>query len=246
MPGNIIHLPVCRSSVRESAIDSSRPYGVRGETGRTPQRKSGDCQRCEKIAVSGEACGLLLAKPETTQLLLQLVEGDRSAGERLFSLLYDELRGRARLEFRREHAGHTWQPTELVHEAFVRMIDQRRARWESRAHFCAVASLVMRRILVDHAREKQAERHGRDWRRTNLRAAELQVSPTRIDDVLLVDQLIAELEAADPKQGRIVQMRFFGGLTVPEVAEVLGVSKRSIEAEWTMIRAILRSRVASR
>ena len=189
---------------------------------------------------------MLPAKSETTQLLLQLVEGDRSAGERLFSLLYGDLRERARAEFRREPVGHTWQPTELVHEAFVRMIDQRRARWESRAHFCAVASQVMRRILVDHARKKQAKRHGGDWRRTPLLAAELQVSPTRIEDVLLVDQLIEELATVDPRQARIVQMRFFGGLTVPEVAEVLGMSQRSVEAEWTMIRAILRTRVASR
>ena len=185
------------------------------------------------------------AKPETTQLLLQLVEGNQDAARHLFSLLYEDLRGRAQMVFRRESQGHTWQPTALVHEAFLHMIDQRRARWNNRAHFCAVASQVMRRILVDHAREKGAERRGRGWRRIPLSSAKARVSPARMEDVMLVDKLIEDLEAADPRQARIVQLRFFGGLTVEEVAEVIGVSRRTVEAEWTMIRAILRAKTVS-
>jgi RNA polymerase sigma factor (TIGR02999 family) len=188
----------------------------------------------------------LPTKRETTQLLLRLAEGDRSAAQRFFTLLYDDLHRRARLQFSRESIGHTWQPTALVHEAYLRMIDQRRARWQSRAHFCAVASQVMRRILVDHAREKQAQRRGGGWRKIPLPSADTQVSAARIDDILLVDQLIEELAANDPRQAEIVRLRFFGGLTVAEVAENLGVSPRTIEAEWTMIRALLRQKTSSR
>jgi RNA polymerase sigma factor (TIGR02999 family) len=187
----------------------------------------------------------MATKQETTQLLLQLVAGDRDAAQQLFSLLYDELRRRAHFEFNREPRGHTWQPTVLVHEAFLRMVDQRRARWQNRAHFCAVASQVMRRILVDHARERQAQRRGGGWRKVALPSVRSQVSPARMDDVLLVDRLIEDLEAADPRQAEIVRLRFFGGLTVVEVGEVLGMPPRTIEAEWTMIRAILRAKLAS-
>ena len=186
----------------------------------------------------------MVAKQETTRLLFELSEGNGKAAERLYSLLYDELRRRARIEFSRESRGHTWQPTALVHEAFLRMIDQRRARWQNRAHFCAVASQVMRRVLVDHAREKHAQRRGGQLRKLPLSASTIQVTPDRVDDVLLVDQLIQEIETADPRQAEIVRLRFFGGLTVPEVAEVLGISTRSVEAEWTMIRAILRAKAA--
>jgi RNA polymerase sigma factor (TIGR02999 family) len=126
------------------------------------------------------------------------------------------------------------------------MVDQRRAHWQSRAHFCAVASQVMRRILVDHAREKGAQRRGGGWRRVPLLSANVRLSASRIDDVLFVDHLLEELESADPRQAEIVRLRFFGGLTVPEVAEVLDTSPRTIEAEWTMIRAILRAKAAHR
>jgi RNA polymerase sigma-70 factor (ECF subfamily) len=187
----------------------------------------------------------MATKHDTTQLLLQLVEGDHDCAQMLFSLLYDDLRGRAQLAFRGEHAGHTWQPTALVHEAYLRMIDQRRARWQNRAHFCAVASQVMRRILVDHAREKGAQRRGLGWQRVPLLAESTLLAVDRIEDVLFVDGLIEELTAVDPRQAEIVKLRFFGGLTVPEVAEVMGVSQRTIEGEWTMIRAILRSKVAT-
>jgi RNA polymerase sigma factor (TIGR02999 family) len=187
---------------------------------------------------------VISAKQETTQLLLQLADGDSGAAEHLFSRLYPDLRRRAQLEFRWESPDHTWQPTALVHEAFLRMVDQRRARSQNRAHFCAIAARVMRRILVDHAREKGAERRGGGWKRELAQLAQVQVSPSRIEDVLLVDQMIDRLSATDPRQAEIVQLRFFGGLTVPEVAKVMGASRRSIEAEWTMIRAMLRTMAA--
>ena len=204
---------------------------------------------CEKMWDQESRSGssvVMVTKHETTQLLRQLVEGKPDAARYLFSVLYDELRRRAQLEFLRESQGHTWQPTALVHEAFLRMVDQRRAHWQNRAHFFAVASQVMRRILVDHAREKGAQRRGGGWLKAPLRSVSAHFSAGRSEDVLLVDQLIEDLERADPRQAEIVRLRFFGGLTVAEVAKVLGVSSRSIEAEWTMIRAILRNKAASR
>jgi RNA polymerase sigma factor (TIGR02999 family) len=187
----------------------------------------------------------MASKHETTQLLRQLIEGKADAAQHLFSMLYDELRRRAQIEFVRESRGHTWQPTVLVHEAFLRMVDQRSAQWRNRAHFCAVASQVMRRILVDHAREKGAQRRGGGLRKVTITPTNVRFSAARIEDVLLVDQLIEDLERADPRQAEIVRLRFFGGLTVDEVAEVLGTSGRSVEAEWTIIRAILRHKAAS-
>jgi len=189
---------------------------------------------------------LSAAKQETTQLLLDLADGTAEAADKLFTILYDDLRVRADLVLRRESRGHTLQPTALVHEAFIRMVDQRRARFSNRAHFCAIAAQAMRRILVDHARRKHAQRRGLGWRRVPLLFGANQVAVDRPEDVLLVEELIQSLAGVDPRQARIVEMRFFGGLSMEEIAAALDTPLRTVEAEWTMIRAELRAMLGKR
>jgi RNA polymerase sigma-70 factor, ECF subfamily len=176
---------------------------------------------------------------ETTRLLLDLSRGDPQIRERIFDIVYDELRHMAHNLFRRERPGQTLEPTALVHEAYLKLIDQTRVRWQNRAHFFAIAAQVMRRILVDRAREKAALRRGAHLKRISL-DVNVAVSQDRPEDVLLINEVIQRLGGIDSRQAQILEMRFFGGLTVEEVAEVLQVSRRTIEAEWTMIRAQVR------
>lgn len=186
----------------------------------------------------------------TTDLLKAAVRtGSREAVDRLFAAVYDDLRAKAHAMFRAEPANHTLQPTALVHEAFLRLIDQRNANWQDRVHFCAVAALVMRRILVDHARKRSQRGIAVPAAAAEPQArTEATLSIDNPDDVLLVNDLIEELRSEDENHAKIVELRFFGGLTVAEVAGLLGMSKRAVEAEWTLIRAMIRvklSRVAA-
>ena len=176
---------------------------------------------------------------EVTQLLHHVEAGDRSAVDRLFAAVYQELRNLAGQFFRREPEGNTLQPTALVHEAYVKLVDQAGVDWHGRTHFFAVAAQAMRRILVDHARRRGAAKRGgrrkrvllddgfAAWHRAERRHAGRRRGPAKL----------AEL---DPRQAQLVELRFFGGLSVAEAAEVLGMSKRSAEREWTMVRAWLR------
>ena len=159
--------------------------------------------------------------------------------ERLIPLVYDDLRELAAKYLRRENPGHTLQSTALVNEAFLKLVDQTRVNWQGKTHFFAVGAEIMRRILVDHARTKQRQKRGGDRQRIELHD-DLKISTQRDEDLLAVDEAILKLAERDPRQAKIVELRFFGGLTVAEVAEVLGVSKRTVESEWTMIRAWLR------
>jgi RNA polymerase sigma factor (TIGR02999 family) len=182
----------------------------------------------------------------TTNLLREVGSGNRAVVDQLFAILYDDLRARSGALFRSESAGHTLQPTALVHEAYLRLIDQRQANWKDRAHFCGLASMAMRRILVDHARKKGTHRRGAGRKGTvpleDVQSVALSVVDP--DDVLFVHELIDDLRTEDENQAKILELRFFGDMTVDEVAENLQMSKRSVEAEWTMIRAIIRSRLA--
>jgi len=165
--------------------------------------------------------------------------GDHGAVETLLPIVYNELRHRAGFLMQREREGHTLQPTALVHEAFLRLVQQERVEWQGRAHFFAVASQVMRRILVDHARARAAGKRG--GRETRMALEEgLGLSAARDADVMAIDQALTKLAAIDQRQAEIVSLRFFGGLSVEEVAAVLSLPKRTVEAEWTMIRAWLR------
>lgn len=159
--------------------------------------------------------------------------------QRLMELVYDDFRALAKAYLDREPPGHTLQPTALVNEAYVRLVDQNRVDWKGKTHFFAVGATIMRRILVDHARAKQRVKRGGGRDRVALHE-DLQISNRDDEDVLGVDDAIERLARKDERQAKIVEMRFFAGMTVAEVAEVLGVSKRTVESEWTMIRAWLR------
>ncbi len=176
---------------------------------------------------------------EVTQLLAGATVGDQAEVERLMTLVYDELHALAQRQLAREPAGHTLQPTALVHEVFLRLVDQRTVQWQGQSHFFAICAQMMRRILVDHARAKARVKRGGGKHRVELDDDAL-LSPRRHDDVLAVDEALDHLAKLDQRQARIVELRFFGGLTVEEVARVLDVSKRTVEGEWTMIRAWLR------
>jgi RNA polymerase sigma-70 factor (ECF subfamily) len=176
---------------------------------------------------------------DVTLLLAAVSAGDRGALTTLLPIVYDELRKHAGFLMKRERMGHTLQPTALVHEAFLKLVQQERVQWTGRAHFFAVASGLMRRILVDHARARLAEKRGGLADRISIEEG-LGLSLGRDADVLAVDRAIIQLAELDARQAEIVTLRFFGGLSVEEVAAVLGISKRSVEAEWTMIKAWLR------
>jgi RNA polymerase sigma factor (TIGR02999 family) len=182
--------------------------------------------------------------PEALTALLQAwSRGDVSARDRLFPLVYAELRRRAAGWLRREQRGHTLQPTALVHEAYIRLSGQN-AGWKNRAQFFAVASRIMRRILVDHARARGAAK--RPGRGLQVTLAEGAVAPgPRELDLIGLDEALDQLAAADPRQGQVVELRFFGGLTHEEIASVLGVSLATVNRDWRVARAWLYERVAA-
>jgi RNA polymerase sigma-70 factor (ECF subfamily) len=179
---------------------------------------------------------------KTMQLLREVIHGDPGSVDALMMELYGELRTLAQHYLASESPGHTLQATALVNEAYLRLVDQSQVEWQGRSHFFAVGAQAMRRILVDHARRKGRIKRGKGCERVDLDTLRI-VSPQRSDDVLAIDEAIQELEERDPRQAKIVEMRFFGGMTVEEVAEALGVSRRTVESEWTIIRAWLRRRL---
>jgi RNA polymerase sigma-70 factor (ECF subfamily) len=175
---------------------------------------------------------------ETTRLLHALDANDRAAADRLFALVYDELHALARAYFRRQHRSHTLQPTALVNEAFLRLVDQTSVEWNSRAHFLAVAARAMRQILIDHARGRIRGKRGGGLCRVAMNEGGTPISDSNLELVSL-DEALQKLAALDERQSRIVELRFFGGMTVDEVAHVLGVSKSTVESDWRMARAWL-------
>lgn len=178
---------------------------------------------------------------DITALLQRWKAGDREALERLAPRVYAELRRIAARSLASERRDHTLQSTALVHEAFLKLVDQRRVDWQSRAHFFGLAAQLMRRILVDHARRVGRVKRGGDTPTVSLEAAgevaDAAGSPSA--DVFLLDAALRKLEAFDPTQGRIVELRFFGGLTIEETAGLLGVSAMTIKRDWAVARAWL-------
>ena len=174
-----------------------------------------------------------------TQLLEKFEPGDRQAEEQLFAEVYSELHAMAVRCLRRERKDHTLQPTALVHEVYLKLVGQARVEWQGRAHFLAIAAHAMRQILVDHARRHQAAKRGGTLHRITL-DDNLAVESDRNLDLLPLEDALTKLTKLDPRQARMVELRFFGGLDVAEVAEVTGIPKRSVEREWTMVRAWLR------
>lgn len=181
---------------------------------------------------------------DLTQLLLDARDGDARAESQALGILYQELHRRAAGMMRRESDAHTLQPTALVHEAYARLVTSNMPEWRSRTHFLAIASTVMRRVLVDHARARASNKRGGDVQKVSLDLG-MPLSIGHDPDVLALDAALDDLAKLDERQARVVVLRFFGGLKVNEVAEVLGVSKRTVEAEWTMAKAWLRRALAS-
>jgi|SRR5215469_11498261 len=175
---------------------------------------------------------------EVTSLLNKLAQGDQEAAAKLVPLVYDELRRIAASRLRHERPGHTLQTTALVHEAYIKLAGQRNTKWQNRAQFFGVASQVMRRILVDYARSQQRIRRGGKQQRVSLDDI-LLVSPDRTAELLAVDESLSKLEQLDPRQGRIVELRYFGGLTIEEIAEVVGVATKTVTRELNVAKAWL-------
>ena len=178
------------------------------------------------------------AASEVTRLLDELAAGTTGAANRLASLVYDELHAIAVAAMRREADGHTWQPTELVHEAFSRLMGQQRVAWQNRHHFFGIASQAMRRLLVDHARARaQLKRDGGN--RVTLTNATI-ANPVSGVDILELNDALDRLAGLDPRQVRVVELRFFAGLSVEETAETLDISVATVKRDWTVARAFLR------
>jgi RNA polymerase sigma-70 factor (ECF subfamily) len=179
------------------------------------------------------------ASPENvTGLLLAWSDGDQAALEKLIPLVYAELHRLAKRYMRREVAGHTLQTSALVNEAYIRLIDAHRVRWQNRSHFFAVSAQLMRRILVDFARARQSLKRGGSVRQVSLDEG-LVVSPERGADLLAVDEALERLCALNARQGHVVELRYFGGLNEEEVADVLKVSPRTVRHDWSLARAWL-------
>jgi RNA polymerase sigma factor (TIGR02999 family) len=180
------------------------------------------------------------ARGELTNLLVEWGKGSEPALERLLPYVYDELRTIARSYLRRERSGHTVQTGTLVHEAFVRLIEGQQVPWEGRAHFFGIAARLMRQILVDHARARDAAKRGAGEPAAPIDTA-LAVAVQAMDvSVVALDRALDRLAAIDSTQARVVELRFFGGLTVEETAEAMGISTGTVKREWSMARAWLR------
>jgi RNA polymerase sigma factor (TIGR02999 family) len=181
---------------------------------------------------------------EVTRLLFALRDGEKDAAERLARVVYDELHAIAEHAMRRESGGHTLQPTILVHEAFLRLIDQQEVNWQGRAHFFALAAQAIRRILVDHARRRQAVKRDGGARIT-LEDAALEASTDSID-LIAIDDALQRLATLDERQARVVELRFFTGLGVKETAEALGISPATVKRDWTFAKAFLQRELEGR
>jgi RNA polymerase sigma factor (TIGR02999 family) len=175
---------------------------------------------------------------DVTELLHAWSDGDLNARERVVALVYEELRRRAAAHLRHERQGHTLQPTALVHEAYLRLVDQRRAVWQNRAQFLAIASQMMRRILIDRARARKRGKRLGERQQISLDRVDLAAPPVEID-VLDLDIALTKLEAFDPRKSRIAELRFFGGLSLEETGHVLDLSLATVERDWQGARAWL-------
>lgn len=173
-----------------------------------------------------------------TQMLHRLVDGDSAATDALFNVVYEELRRLASACFRQERRDHTLQPTALVHEAYLKLIRQDGVQWSGRAHFFAIAARAMRQILINHAVARKAAKRSGNRQRTPLSQV-IVASDSRAVDLIALDEALQRLTDRDERASRIVELRFFGGLTNQEVAEVLNVSLRTVEGEWAVAKAWL-------
>jgi len=173
-----------------------------------------------------------------TQLLVRWGKGDRASLDEMLPLVYGELRRLAAYYLKQERSDHTLQPTAVVHEAYLRLIDQRHVDWKNRAQFFSLAAEMMRRILVNHARDRSAAKRGGHAQRVSLSLAKNLFKQPEVD-LIALDEALAELAQLDPRKSRIVELKFFGGLTAEEIAEVENISTRTVERAWSLARAWL-------
>ena len=201
---------------------------------RHEQRES----RSPKVVTSGSETRSVPGGHEITQWLAAYQRGDPAALEKIGPLVYDELHRQAMRVFSRERSGHTLQPTALVNEVYLRLVNQRDATWQNRAQFFGIAAQMMRRILVSHARARQAAKRGGAEQRVTL-TEDVAVVPQRDVNLLALDEALKKLEAIDLQKSRMVELRFFTGLSVTETAEVMGVSPRTVDRQWQTAKAWL-------
>jgi RNA polymerase sigma factor (TIGR02999 family) len=173
-----------------------------------------------------------------TQLLVQAGRGDRAALDEMLPLVYAELRRLANFYLTKERRDHTLQPTALVHEAYMRLVDQKHVDWKNRAQFFGLAAEMMRRILMNHARDRAAGKRGGKAERVSLSKVD-RASPMKDMDLLALDEALNQLTAMDPRKSKIVEMKFFSGLTTEEIAEILQISEATVKREWALSRAWL-------
>ncbi len=173
-----------------------------------------------------------------TDLLVGYGRGDKGALDKLVPIVYDELRRQAARYLKREQAGHSLQTTALIHEAYLRLVDQHNVQWQNRAHFFGIAAQMMRRILVDHARTKKRAKRGGSDIRVSLTGAGASIKAKDMD-VVALDEALNRLAELDEQQSRVVELRFFSGLTVAETAAVMGISPATVKRDWSMARAWL-------
>ena len=179
---------------------------------------------------------------QITELLIQWREGDRAAFENLLPLVEKELRRIAHRYMRREQANHTLQTTALINEAYLKLIDENSINWQNRAHFYGISANVMRRLLINHARDRQAAKRGGDAIHIRLTDAE-HISPKKSEEILALDEALEKLKIFDALKSRIVELRYFGGLTIKETAEVLQIAEPTVSLHWRMARAWLQTEI---
>ncbi len=182
---------------------------------------------------------------DVTRLLAQIRAGNHEVAGELIPLVYEELRRIAGKQMGSERSGHTLQATALVHEAYLRLAGGEQVEWQNRAHFFAIAAITMRRVLMDYARKRTAGKRGGDAARKVDLDAELIVGDDRLEEVVALDEVLERLTVMDPRQGRIVELRFFGGLSVEETAEVMGISEITVKREWRSAKAWIHHELTS-
>ncbi len=222
--------PYGRAGLLPAVVQRASPFRSRAVTS-SPTPAPADPRDAESHTASTASAH------DVTRLLSALQDGQTGAADQLVPLVYAELHDLAVHYMRGERADHTLQPTALVHEAYMRLVDQRNASWKNRSHFFGIAAQAMRRILVDHARRKRAtKREGGDRVTLDESVAE---APQRSVDLIALDDALLKLAALDPRQARVVELRFFGGLDIEQTAESLGISPATVKRDWTFARAFL-------
>jgi RNA polymerase sigma factor (TIGR02999 family) len=224
--------PRCTRHVKEGLAYSRTTFwliirAVQRSKWKSPRRVHEENQRLSKQP-----------SESVTRLLIELSNGDRGAVDLLLPVIYDELRKLAANYLRRERPDHTLQPTALVHEAYLRLVDQTRVNWQNRAHFFGVAAQIMRRLLVDHARKHNAEKRGQDFQKLSL-DENIDRAVERSSELIALDDALKALAEFDQPKARVVELRYFGGLSIEETADVLGVTPTTIKRHWRFAKAWL-------